>query len=270
MNIYAMDLRRSLKSVLIWTLSTAAVFAFVISMYPAMLKSDFIAVLEEKLKLVPKGLLEALNMSGEDIRQLPSFFAWIFQFVLMAACLNGAMLGINALAREQNEGTIEFLCAKPVRRTGIVSAKLAAACTEYTVYYAFLTIAGMAACICVKPPELAAGEMISRLGAAVLGGFFAGLTYVFFGFMLSVFLKRAKAAAPLATAVFFLTYILGMLPSLGLMGFLKWISPINYFTPSRAVAAGGIDWGNALVCFAVMAACAGVAYAVYRRKDLAV
>lgn len=270
MNIYAMDLRRSLKSIIIWTASTAAVFAFVISLYPTMLNSDFMAVLEEKIKLVPKELLDALNMSGEDIRQLPSFFAWIFQFVLMAACLNGAMLGINALAREQSEGTIEFLCAKPVRRSRIVSAKLAAACTEYTVYYAVLTIAGIAACICVKPPELAAGDMVARLGAAMLGGFFAGLTYVFLGFMLSVFLKRAKAAAPIATAVFFLTYILGMLPSLGLLGFLKWISPINYFVPSQAVATGGIDWGNALICFAVMAVCSGVAYTVYRKKDFSV
>lgn len=270
MNIYAMDLRRGLRSLIIWTLATAAVLVLVVSMYPTMLNSDFMALMEEKLKLVPQELLNAFHMSGEDIRELPSFFAWIFQFVLMAACLNGAIIGISALAREQNEGTIEFLCAKPVRRSSIVSAKLAAACTEYIVYFAVVGIAGVLACICVKPAGMAIGDMVSRLAAAILGGLIAGLTYLFLGLLLSVFLKRARAAVSLAVAMFFLTYVLGMIPSLGVLEFLKWISPLTYFPPSEAVAAGGINWWNALTCFGAMAVCAAVAYAVYRKKDILV
>lgn len=270
MNIYAMDFRRGLKPLIIWTAATAAVLVLVVSFYPAMLNSDFMALLEEKMKLVPKELLDMFSMSGEDIRELPSFFAWIYQFVLMAACLNGAILGISALAREQSEGTIEFLCAKPVRRSSIVSFKVASACTQYTIYFAAIGIAGVLACVCVKPAGLALGDMLARLAAAVLGGFFAGLTYLFLGLLISVFLKRARAAASLAVAAFFLTYVLGMLPSLGILPFLKWISPINYFTPSQVVAAGGIDWGNAALCVAVMAVCAAISYAVYRKKDFLV
>ncbi len=267
MNIYVMDIRRSLKSVLIWTVSTAAVFALVISLYSVMLNSDFMELMDAKLKLVPQELLDMFNMSGEDIRELPSYFAWIFQFVLMAACLNGAIIGISALAREQSEGTIEFLCAKPVRRSGIAAAKLAAACTEYAVYFALVGIAGVLACVCVKPAELDGADMLARVAAALLGGFIAGLVYLFLGLLVSVFLRRARAAASLAVGIFFLTYVLGMLPSLGVLGFLKWVSPMNYFTPSQVVAAGGIEWDNALICFGVMAACAAAAFAVYRRKD---
>ncbi len=270
MNIYVMDIRRSLKSVIIWTVSTAAIFALVISLYTIMLNSDFIELMEAKLELLPKELLDMLHMSGEDIRELPSYFAWIFQFVLMAACLNGTIIGINALAREQSEGTIEFLCAKPVRRSSIAAAKLAAACTEYAIYFVTVGLAGALACVFVKPAEFDSADMLARVAAMLLGGFIAGLVYLFLGLLVSVFLQRARAAASLAVGIFFITYVLGMLPSLGILEFLKWVSPMNYFAPSEVVVAGGIEWGNALVCIAIMAACAIGAFTVYRRKDFLV
>ncbi|MGE5494393.1 MAG: ABC transporter permease subunit [Burkholderiales bacterium] len=270
MNIYVMDIRRSLKPLIIWTVSTAAVFALVISLYPVMLNSDFVELLDAKLKLLPRELLDMFHMSGEDIRELPSYFAWVFQFVLMAACLNGAITGINALAREQSEGTIEFLSSKPVRRGSIAAAKLAAACTEYAIYFVTVGIAGALACVFVKPAELDGVYMLAQVAAVLLGGFIAGLVYLFLGLLVSVFLQRARTAGTLAVGIFFLTYILGLLPALEVLGFLKWVSPINYFTPSQVVMAGSIDWGNALICFGVMAAFATVAFAVYRRKDFLV
>jgi ABC-2 type transport system permease protein len=270
MNIYKMEIRRNLRSLIIWACASGAILALIMLMYPTMLNSDFMEMMEAKLKLVPKELLDMFQMSGEDIRGLPSFFATMFQFVLMAACIYGSILGINALAREQSEGTIEFLCAKPVRRSRIASAKLAAACTEYVIYFAVVGIAGILACICVRPEELPADKLVRGVSAVVLSGAVSGFTYLFLGFAMSVFLAKARAAASLAVAMFFLTYVLGKIPSFGLLGFLKWVSPISYFVPGQIAVNGSIDAVAAVVCLGVMAVCAAVAYAVYRKKDFLV
>lgn len=270
MNIYKMELRRNIKPLVIWACASGALLAVIMLMYPAMLNSDFMEMMEAKLQLVPKELLDMFQMSGEDIRSLPSFFATMFQFVLMAACLYGSILGISALAREQSEGTIEFLCAKPVRRGHIVLAKLAAAGTEYLVYFAVLGTAGMLACLGVRPQDVPADRLVGSLSAVVLAGLVSGFTYLFIGFVMSVFLSRAKSAVSLAVAMFFLTYIIGKIPTFGLLEFLKWVSPINYFALGEVSMNGGIDALAAIVCLGVMAVCAAVAFAVYRKKDFLV
>lgn len=269
MNICILDLRRSLKTLIIWTLVSSGIMALIVLMYPAMMRSDFMDMFNEKLKMLPKELADMFNMSGQDLRQLPQFFANMFQLVLMAACIFGAILGTGALSKEENEGTIEFLYSKPVRRRRIVSAKLAAACTQYFVYFFALGLVSIAACVCVRPAGIPLPGMISQLSAVLFGGMMAGYTYLFLGFAISVFLKKARHAAPLAVALFLITYVLGTVSGFGVVPFLNWISPFTYFVP-RDVVMNGINWMNALVCAIAMGVCAAAAYIVYGSKDFAV
>lgn len=270
MNIFKLDFRRNLKSLLIWSGATAVITVLLMSLYPAMLKSDLIEMMNAKIATLPKELVSALNMSGEDFRQLPQFFAYMFQFLLMVGCIYGATLGLTALSREESEGTIGFLYAKPVRRTQIVSAKLAAACVDYFIFFAILGLAAILSCIAVKPDSMSLNDLVTPLKTVILGGLITGFTFLFLGFMISVFLRRARHAASLAVAIFFVTYILGNIPvMMGVLDFLRWISPMNYFVP-RTVVMQGIDGVNVLICVCAMAVCTFIAYMVYRKKDFAV
>ncbi len=270
MNQFKMDFRRNFKSLLIWACVTAAVSALITALYPSMMQSDMLALMNAKLASLPEELVAALHMEDQDIRELPQYFAYMFQFVAMTACIYGATLGFTALSREEGEGTIEFLYAQPRKRTQIVSAKLATACVSYLVFFAALGIASVLAGFGVKPEELALIDLVTPMKTVLAGTMIAGFTYLFIGFAVSVFLKKARHAASLAVGMFFLLYILGSIPAMiGVLDFLKWISPINYFIPNKLVV-DGIDAVNALICLAVMAVCAGVTYAVYRKKDFAV
>ena len=269
MNMIFMDIRRGIKQLIIWSGASAAILALMMFLYPTMLNSDFMELLNAKLELVPKELIDAFNISGEDIRQLPQYFAAMYQFVLMAACIYGAIVGVSALSREHNEGTIEFLLSKPVKRGSVIAAKLCAACVQYIVYFAVLSIAAIIALVSVKPDGIDVGVLLSSVSAAMLGGLLAGSTYLFLGFAISVILKKARNAMSIAVAMFFLTYILGTIPNFGVLQFLSWVSPLNYFVPSQ-VLTGGIDQFNALICGLFMASCTAAAYAVYRRKDIVI
>ena len=270
MNQFKMDFKRNLKSLLIWSGVTAAISALITALYPSMMQSDMLALLTAKLASLPPEFVAALHMEGQDIRELPQYFAYMFQFVAMASCIYGATLGFTALSREESEGTIEFLYAQPLKRSQIVSGKLASAFVSYLVFFAVVGAASVLACFGVKPQDLSLIDLVTPVKTVLMGMMIAGFTYLFIGLAISVFLKKAKHAASMAVGLFFLLYILGSIPAMaGVLDFLKWISPINYFIPSEVVV-DGVKALNAIICLAVMGVSAGVTYTVYRKKDFAV
>lgn len=267
MNIFKMEFKRGFKSLLLWTGICAAMAALFTLLYPSMLQSDMLALMNAKLASLPKELVDAFHLSNEDITQLPNFFAYMFQFILMATCIYGTMLGLTALSKEEGEGTIEFLYAKPVSRTQIVSAKLVCAAVSYVCFFAVISIACVVAGLCVLPDDMSAMDMSASFKSILLGGMISGFTYLLLGFAVSVLLKKAKHAASMAVMLFFLTYIAGSIPAMtGVLAFLKWVSPINYFLPSDVVA-GGIDGTNVLISVLIMGASAALTYTLYRKRN---
>ena len=270
MNMFKMDFKRNFRSLLIWSLVSGAIMALFMMLYPSMMNSDFLALMNAKINSMPQALIDAFHMSGQDFTKLPQFFGYIVQFVLIAACIYGVILGMNTLSKEQSEGTIEFLYSKPVKRNEIVSAKLSSAVISYFVYFAIFSAAAIIASVAVKPPDLSLNDMVTTEKTILLGCMFAGFTYLFLGFAVAAFLKKGRHGASLAVAIFFILYILGAVPKMtGVLDFLKWVSPMNYFVMSDIVIHG-IDWTNAAISLGIMAVCTALAYAVYSRKDFIV
>lgn len=270
MNQFKMDFKRSLKSLLIWSGVTAVITALITALYPSMMQSDMLALMNAKLASLPPELVASLHMEGQDIRELPQYFAYMFQFIAMASCIYGATLGFTAISREESEGTIEFLYAQPRKRSQIASSKIASACVSNLVFFMAISLASVLACVAVKPAELSLIDLVTPVKMVLLGTLISGFTYLFLGLAISVFLKSARHAASLAVGLFFLLYIVGSIPAMtGVMDFLKWISPINYFIPNEVVV-GGVKALHAVICIAAMAAAAGVTYVVYKKKDFSV
>ena len=270
MNIFKMDFKRNFRPLMIWSGATAVITALFLALYPSMMNSDFMELMNAKMDAMPAELVNMFHMYGEDFTNLPEFFGMMLQFMMIAACIYGAMLGINSLSREEGEGTISFLYSKPVTRLRIVSSKLASASASYLIYYLIFTAAGIITSMCVKPDDLSFFDMAAAEKSIMLGGMLAGYVYLFLGFAISAAMHGTRHASSLAMGLFFGTYILGSIPSMmGILDFLKWISPMNYFVPSDIVV-GGIDFGNVALSLIIMGACAAVAYPVYRKKDFLV
>ena len=267
MNIFKMEFKRGFKSLLLWAGICAVLTVLFTLLYPSMLNSDMLALLNAKLEALPTEFVDAFHLSSDDITQLPNFFAYMFQFILMAACIYGTMRGLTALSREEGEGTIEFLYAKPVSRVQIVTAKLANAAVGYFCFFAVISIAAVLSGLCVRPADLDLIDMTASFKTILLGGMIAGFTYLLLGFAVSVLLKKANHAASMAVMLFFLTYIVGSIPSItGVLDFLKWVSPMNYFLPSEVVASG-INGINVLISVLIMGVSAALTYGLYRRRN---
>ena len=118
------ELKVNFKSFLIWLLSLILLYGFVYLMYPSIIKSDNIKMIDEMMKIFPEEVLKALNM---DIASIDTAFGWLktegFVFILLIIGCYSGILGSNIILKEENDKTIEYLNSLPITRNNIVISK---------------------------------------------------------------------------------------------------------------------------------------------------
>lgn len=130
------ELKINLKSFIIWTLVLLLLFLIVYLMYPSIIASDSIKMMDEMMKMFPHEMLKAFNM---DIASMDSAFGWLktegFVFILLIVGVYASILGSNILLKEENDKTIEYLNMLPIKRRNILFDKIICAIT-----YIFLMV----------------------------------------------------------------------------------------------------------------------------------
>lgn len=123
--MFKREMKINFKSFLIWTLILIILFLVVFLMYPSIMNSENIQMMNEMLKVFPEEILKAFNM---DISNIDTAFGWLktegFVFVLLITGIYSGILGSNILLKEENDKTIEYLNSLPVTRKNIVISKI--------------------------------------------------------------------------------------------------------------------------------------------------
>lgn len=118
------ELKINLKNFLIWTSILIILFLVVFLMYPSIIESDNIQMMDEMMEMFPEEMLKAFNM---DISSMDTAFGWLktegFIFVLLLTGVYASMLGSNILLKEESDKTIEYLNSIPIKRSTILSQK---------------------------------------------------------------------------------------------------------------------------------------------------
>ncbi|MBQ7105786.1 MAG: ABC transporter permease subunit [Bacilli bacterium] len=119
------ELKINLKSFLIWTSIMLFMFLIVYLMYPAIVNSDSVAMMDEMMKMFPDEVIKAFNM---DISSMDSAFGWLktegFVFIFLITGVYASIMGSSILLKEESEKTIEYLNSLPVRRKDILKNKV--------------------------------------------------------------------------------------------------------------------------------------------------
>ena len=119
------ELKINLKSFLIWTSILVLLFIVVFLIYPSIIKSDNVQMLDQMMEMFPEEILKAFNM---DISSLDSAFGWLksegFIFIILITGIYSSILGSNILIKEESDKTIEYLNALPVTRKKILFDKI--------------------------------------------------------------------------------------------------------------------------------------------------
>lgn len=119
------ELKINFKNFLIWTSILVIMFLVVFLMYPSIIASDNIQMMDEMVKLFPEEMLKAFNM---DISSMDTAFGWLktegFIFILLLTGVYASILGSNILLKEESDKTIEYLNSLPIKRSTILSQKV--------------------------------------------------------------------------------------------------------------------------------------------------
>ena len=119
------EFKVNLKNFIIWTILLISIYLVVYLIYPSIISSDNMRMMDEMMKMFPEEILKAFNM---DISSLDSAFGWLksegFIFILLITGCYSAILGSTILLKEENDRTIEYLNSLPVNRVNIVINKV--------------------------------------------------------------------------------------------------------------------------------------------------
>lgn len=188
----------------------------------------------------------------------------IYLMLPLLLAILGIGLGSSLIGREESEGTIELLLARPVSRTKLLLAKALGGGLDLL----FVTVVGSAVTI-LMCEIVNIGIPLGNIVAACFACFMLVLTFSSLAFLLAA-TGRGRAAA-LGIAV---VYAMGGYIIASLATTVHWLKtpslifPYHYYR-SADILNGTFDWSSIAFFAAFSAACIILAWISFRRRDIA-
>ena len=218
--MFKRELKINLKSFIIWTSILIGLFLVVFLIYPSIINSANMEMIDEMMKIFPEEMLKAFNM---DISTIDSAFGWLktegFVFVLLITGIYSGILGSNILLKEESDKTIEYLNSVPVTRKNIVLNKILCG-----LFYIILMIVIIG--------------IFNFIGLSLSGEFdrksyillsitplFSSIVIFAICLFLSTFTHKTKKTLGISLGIVFVSYFLNVISEIGeSTEFLKYIS----------------------------------------------
>ena len=218
--MFKRELKINLKSFIIWTSILIGLFLVVFLIYPSIINSANMEMIDEMMKIFPEEMLKAFNM---DISTIDSAFGWLktegFVFVLLITGVYSGILGSNILLKEESDKTIEYLNSVPVTRKNIVLNKILCG-----LFYIILMIVIIG--------------IFNFIGLSLSGEFdrksyillsitplFSSIVIFAICLFLSTFTHKTKKTFGISLGIVFVSYFLNVISEIGeSTEFLKYIS----------------------------------------------
>ena len=260
MTLIRHELKQAWKALLIWTLSIGSFIVICLFMYPEM-KSQMNSISSIFSSM---GMFSsAFGLDTLDFGSLKGFYGIECGNILgIGGALFAALAGINALAKEEKDGTAELLLTHPMSRAKIVTDKLIAVLLQVVALnvVVYLLAVGSMAVI----GEAVPWKTVSLLHLAY---FLLQIEIATVCFGISAFLWKGGMGIGLglAIALYFLNIIANLSDKAKT---LKYITPFGYAESSDIINNGGIAGDKLLIGLALALAGIGIAYWKYSKKDI--
>lgn len=261
-NIFRREFRASLRSIATWSASIAALVSVCLALYPSF--SQQADQINQAMANFPPALRDAFGMKG-DLASVLGFFGFLFLFVQLCIAIQASGYGFGLVSVEEREWTADFLLSKPIKRNGVMSAKLLAALSAMAV----TDIVVAAACFgAVSAFSSGKPYDSGTLGLMVLSIVPFQLFFFFAGLAVSLLVKRIRSVMPYSLGLAFGMYVLSVFSDVLGTSALEKVTPFKHFSPTYLVEHGGFDMALVAVSIAVIAAGIVASYALYNRRDI--
>ena len=263
MNIYKHEFKMKIKSVIIWSVATG----FMIFIYLSIFSSIAVdaKLLNEMMSSFPEELLIAFGMTDIDMSTILGFFGLIFLFIQICLSIQAANYGFSLVSVEETDLTADFLLAKPVGRTKILTSKLLAAITGLTITnlvvwissFVFLRMYSHGGQFETKP------VLILLLSIVVFQLFFLTV-----GMFISLLVKRVRSVTPYSMALAFGMYVMNAFGGMIGEDKLEILSPFKHFEPNYILKNAAYDLPLAWISVMVIVLSIIGSYVLYLKRNI--
>lgn len=262
MNMLYQELKRSFRSWLYFTIGILATFGAFAGFFNVLKEET--AIIDQMLRNFPPEFKAAFGFADVSLSEAEGFFSFLLSYTVLIGAVYGMKLGVSLLSEESRKMTSDFLLTKPVRRSTVITAKLAASLIclvtqnilAFTLEYAIVRI--------VADKEM--GIPIFALMSFSL--FFVQLFFIGIGFFIAAVARKIKSVMPVTLGIVFFFFIIELINESLLEKKLTYVTPFAYFKGSDLIKNRSYDLVYLLVDLAVFVVFIIMAYRIYQKKDI--
>jgi ABC-2 type transport system permease protein len=262
-NVFLKTLRDQRRALLWWGVGLSALALYIILFYPSIgMSPEINRLLEEMPEALTKTIMgEFLDLtSPEGYLNSQLFFMLPLLFLIFTIGFAS-----NAIAGEEERGTMDLLLSNPLPRWRVVAEKFAAMAVA-TLVLAFAFWLGLAIGAIAARVEISFG----RMAEAMLSGALLGLAFGALALALGCTSGNRGLSMGVASGVAVATYFLNSLaPVVEVLEPYRRLSPFYYFIGADPLK-NGLNPGHAAVLIGLTAVLLVVALFAFERRDLAV
>jgi len=263
MNIFQHEFKMYLRSVITWSVAVAVLIFVYVSLFSSFAQDA--ELLNEVMANFPQELLTAFGMNGLDLATVLGYFSFAFLFTQLCLAIQAANYGFSLVSIEEREWTADFLLAKPVGRTQILTSKLLAALSGLTITNIVVWISSFAFINLFKGDRTyeTTPLLLLLLSIAVFQLFFLSV-----GLVVSLLVKRIRSVTPYAMALGFGMYVLSVFGDMLGESVLEKITPFKHFEPNYIIQHGAYDVPLVLISVSVIVISLVGSYVLYTRRNI--
>ncbi|MFA5867210.1 MAG: ABC transporter permease subunit [Actinomycetota bacterium] len=260
--LFWQEIKQNRRTAIIWIISLTSVAALYMLIFPAF--ADAAETVNKIYQSFPLALRKAFGLNFDPKFALASFYALVLGFTTLAAAIQAMNLGTASLSKEERGKTAEFLLSKPIKRSSIVSAKLAAA----VVVIAGTNVVFVSATwtIMMAVSKVALSTSVFLLMSLTL--LFVQIFFVALGFLISVSAKRIKNVLSVSLVTVFAFYIVGMFDAVLGAKAVRYLTPFKFFDLIYVYKHGSYEWQYPLIEIMFVIAAVAAGYYIYSRRDI--
>jgi ABC-2 type transport system permease protein len=262
-NVFVREMKATRKSLIIWSLGLFFMVVGGMSKYEVTASTG--QSLNEMISKMPKSLQAFMGAGTLDLSTAVGYYGVVFSYLLLMAAIHSLMLGATLIAKEERDKTAEFLLAKPISRTKIVTAKFLAILFNIFIF----NMVTLLFSIMTVQHYSKAGEPLENIYLLLVGMFLLQLLFASLGAGMAAVSTNPKRAVSLGTAILLLMYLLSIVIDLNqTLENLKYMTPFKYFEAKSVIKKGAIDSSYMGISVIMTALFVSISYYSYQKRDI--
>jgi ABC-2 type transport system permease protein len=263
-NVFLKTLRDQRRSLLYWGIGLIAMAVIMALVYPTIKSMPSI---NQYLNELPEGVKEMFGAGIMDYSSPTGYFGTeLFSFMVpLLLLVFGIGFGANAIAGDEEKGTLGFLLTNPVPRWRVVVDKFSVL-TVSMILLGLLFWAGLAICVIGLGIDLS----LLKLAEATLGAVALALVFSSLSFLVGCIKGNKGMTMGIASGLAVLTYLLNTLGNLvsGLKGY-RFLSPFYHYMEPNTLA-NGLAPAHILVLLGLVIVFFAFSIPAFIRRDISI